>query len=188
MDSGPKIGFIVEGDDDKEIVEVLARRVLGERLGSFSPWPWRIQTVRIGGRAALHWANDAVVDLLAMGCVHVVLVMDADTSTKFEVERRRQHLEQRLGRQNGINATVCLAVPEIHAWLLSAFVEHPEAVRDTKAALQRHLDGRAQRSSELGRLAEELNLEEAGRRSPSLRRFLDVLRSLAEQPAPALRA
>jgi len=169
-----KIGFLVEGDVDKAVVEALASRILGP---SFRPY-----AVRLGGEVALPWAYATVLSLLEeKHYPHVVLVLDADSTNPNEVERRQQTLQGSLARHHlGANeVTVCLAVPSIEAWLLAGQRADPERVLQPKEELRRLL-GKLPLSVERATdLANALDLAIARQRAPSLDRFGATLERLA---------
>src|SRR5262245_20125869 len=105
MNAISKIGFIVEGDSDKAIVEALGRRLLGK---DFELFP-----VRLGNTIALPWAYATVLTLLEeKHCQHVILVLDADAVLERDVERKRCDIESMLiqHRLEKDEFTVCLAV------------------------------------------------------------------------------
>lgn len=168
-----KIGFIVEGDFDKEVVETLAVRLLGDR---FHP-----HTIRLGGKAALPWVWSTVLDLQARGYSHVIIVFDADVSIESEAERQRREVEMNL-QQHGAarNTSVCLAAPTIEAWLLANERMQPGDRSDPKGALHGRLPHQL-RSGDGARLAEELDIEQARKNSWSFEQFVRTLQSLTKR-------
>ena len=171
-----KLGFIVEGSFDKEVVEALAARLLGEQF--------HVHTVRLGGKAALPWVWSTVLDLRAGDYSHIIILFDADASLESEVERKRQDIEQRL-QQHGVarNTSVCLAVPSLEAWLLGGEPARLEGLSDPKGALERHLR-RPLKPGDGARLADELDSERTRSLSPSFDRFVRTLLELTRRPEP----
>ena len=125
-----KIGFVVEGEVDKAFVEELARRVLSPKLGQDE---LRVHAVRLGSEIALPWAYSSVLMLLEeKEYQHVLVVMDADTGRRSEAERKRHRIEDMM-REHHLTkdeVSVCIAVPEIEAWLLAEYLPEPEKVAD----------------------------------------------------------
>jgi len=169
-----KLGFIVEGDFDKEVIETLAVRLLGARF--------HVHTVRLGGKAALPWVWSTVLDLQARDYSHVIILFDADVSSESEVERQRREVELNL-QQHGAaqNTSVCLAVPTIEAWLLSNEPMRPEARSDPKGVLEMHL-GRPLQPGDGARLADDLNIEQTRKNSRSFEQFFQALHALTKRP------
>lgn len=174
MSDRRKIGFIVEGEVDRLIVEVFARRILGDA--------YLIYAVRLGGQAALPWAYVTAFKFVEKDYEKIILLFDADTIDEDEIDRKRRQVEETM-REHGMEeaVSVCVAVPEIEAWLLAGSSEKPE-VPDARALL---LKGAARDLETLRRLAGDLDLEQARRRSPSLNHFLQVLESVRDQQLQA---
>jgi hypothetical protein len=166
-----RIGFIVEGDLDRSIVEPLALRLLAGK-------PFAPQFIRVGGKAAFSSAYVTALKLLdRRRYEHVIVLFDADTIEPADIEWQREHIEQTL-RQHQLgpeDVSVCVAVPAIEAWLLTRYLENPESLADAKEALARQLAGTRVTPSVAARLAEELDLELARRRATSFRQFADTL-------------
>lgn len=169
-----KLGFIVEGDFDKEVIETLAVRLLGERF--------HIHTVRLGGKAALPWVWSTVLDLQARDYSHIIILFDADVSSESDVERQRREVEMNL-QQHGAarNTAVCLAVPAIETWLLTSGPPRPEARSDPKGVLEMRL-GRPLQPGDGARLADELDIEQARKNSRSFEQFVQTLQALMKRP------
>lgn len=168
-----KVGFVVEGDRDKEFVEGLAPRVL--------PSGSRVHVVRVGGKAALPWSFSTVAHLVARGYGHVMVLADADTDVPSEIRQYQRRLESNL-RRFGLDreARICLAVPMLEAWLLARYVDDPERDPDPKHTLERCLDGAP---PVIGALAKELPLDIARRRSKSFDTFVQTLEEFASPHA-----
>jgi hypothetical protein len=174
------IGFVVEGNIDKMVVEALTPRVTG---GAY-----RAQIVRIGGPIAVRWAYSTVLMLLEeKRCPHVVLLLDSDSAFPSQIERRRREVEAMLEehRLGSDEVSVCLAVPQIEAWLLAAYEESPEEHENPKLALFKHLDAKARTPEGLAEVARSLDIEVASKRSPSFDQFVRILRRIAERLAQA---
>jgi hypothetical protein len=177
-----KIGFIVEGDVDKAVVETLARRLLGEAFRAYA--------VRLGGAIAVRWAYSTVLMLLEeKHYQHVVLVLDADSSIKAELDRKRREIQVMLDQHDlgSEVVSVCLAVPEIEAWLLAAYVDRPEESVDPRGDLATLLQVRRLLPEKAAEIARELDIKKARSRSPSFDEFARLLEALAERlrQAPA---
>jgi hypothetical protein len=166
-----RIGFIVEGDLDRSIVEALVLRLLAGK-------PFEPQFVRVGGKAAFSSAYVTALKLLDSGRYeHVIVLFDADTVEPAEIEWQRERIEVTL-RQHQLgpeDVSVCVAVPAIEAWLLTRYLdlEKPESLPNVKEELGRRLGGMCITPSRAARLAEELDLDLARRRATSFRQFAD---------------
>ncbi len=177
-----KIGFVVEGDVDKAIVETLVPRLLGERFRAYA--------VRLGGSIAVRWAYSTVLTLLQeKHYPHVVLLLDADSSLKPQVDRKRREIEamfeeHRLGSDD---VSVCFAVPEIEAWLLAGYEDRPEESTDPKSKLMEHMRARRLVPARVIDVARTLDIEKARSRSPSFDEFVRTLERVAHRldQAPA---
>jgi hypothetical protein len=175
-----KIGFVVEGSVDKALVEALAPRIFGAGF--------EVQAIRIGGAIALRWAYSTVLTLLEeKHCHHVILLLDAGAQEPSQIDRRKQQIvamleEHRLGSDD---VSVCLAVPEIEAWLLAAYEERREERREPKAALLEHLGARRMLPDQAAEIARTLDIEKARTRSPSFDAFVRTLGGVAARFAQA---
>ena len=171
-----KIGFLVEGETDRLIVETIARKILPD-----SDW---VRVIRSGGGATLPWARDLVSLLLEeKDYLHVVVLVDADSINDRDIKSRRERVESMIDLDSFKgHASVCFAVPEIEAWLLAKYEPKPESYQHPKEYLTRLL--REQKNLSLrDRLQEEietLDLRLARRRSPSLNDFLQVIERVIE--------
>lgn len=177
-----KIGLVVEGDIDKVVVETLGRRVLGEGV--------RVYAVRQGGNLATRhtWATVQML-LDEKGYEHVIVLVDSDSILRREIDRKRAALEEQLAQHGFTDAetSVCTADPEVEAWLLTHFSEHPEESRDPKGEVARRIGRDPLTSEDAARIAEQIDLAAARRRSPSLDTFVATLERIARrsQHAPA---
>jgi hypothetical protein len=166
-----KIGFILEGDSDRIIVETLARRILSQNVG--------FDTVRLGGIAALPSAYTTVLLFLDNDYHHVVLVIDADSRDESEYAWRKQSVEESLQRYHVLEeVTICTAVPSIEAWLLAEYEPNPEQVANPKIALATHLGLTELSHNVIATLAQQLNIEKAKKRSKSFNNFVSKLRAV----------
>lgn len=176
-----KIGFIVEGDIDKAVVEAIARKVLSSRL---EPDSLKVHAIRLGSRIALPWAYSSVLALLdEHEYQHVIIVLDADTSLRPEVERKKRRIEDMM-RDHDLTpneVSVCLVVPEIEAWLLAKHLLEPEKESDPKSKLGENLPNGKLTIDRAGQLAKELDINTARKRSPSLENFVASLERLADK-------
>ena len=168
-----KLGFVVEGDRDRAILEALTRRLL--------PTGFQTHFVRLGGKAALPWAYTTVLDFLQKGYSHVFIVFDADTSDPAQVSRQREESLSIL-RRHGLaeHVSLCIAVPEIEAWLLAGLRQRPEQAASPKRIIAERLGLAGSSLVSLQRTAHELDLETAAARSPSLREFVRALEAIRE--------
>jgi hypothetical protein len=177
VDTIAKIGFIVEGDTDKTIVESLARKIFGPKF--------HVHAVRRGGKAALTWAyTSALVLLEDKGYAHVIVVADADTTDPDDVERQRRRLEGIMSEHHlGPDVvTVCMAVPVIDAWLLARYYDAPETIPDPGKVLETELwQSLGETENELAQAVRDLDITLARRRSPSFDRFVSTLERLDKQ-------
>jgi hypothetical protein len=174
------LGFIVEGDADRAVVEALAGRLLHGR--------WHFYTVRIGGKAALPSAHWTAALFFEKGYERVVLVFDVDSNDPADYAAQKQEVEESLRSHHvGDGTSVCPALPSVWTWLLAGHVENPESIGCPKDELARALGTTDLRVDDLQALAEGLDL--AARRSPSLKHFVEVLAEIrstaAPTPAPA---
>lgn len=183
-----KIGFVVEGDIDKAVVEEIARRILSMRLNST---PFKAYAVRLGGRLALRRAYSSVLALLDESEYdHVIVVLDADSARKDDVERTTRHYEDmmRAHQLTSDDVSVCLAVPTIEAWLLPDTFVKPEEVNDPKYELLTKLGVPRLHADRAQALASAVDLDKLRRRSPSFDKFAKALEHVADklmQPASA---
>jgi len=183
-----KIGFVVEGDVDKAVVEEIAQRILSMRLNST---PFKAYAVRLGGRLALRRAYSSVLALLDESEYdHVIVVLDADSARKDDVERiTRQYEDMMRTHQLTPNeVSVCLAVPTIEAWLLPDTFIKPEEVNDPKYELLTKLGVPRLHGDRAQALASEVDIDKLRRRSPSFDKFAKTLEQVADklmQPASA---
>jgi hypothetical protein len=182
MKTAKKIGFVVESDVDKAVVEALAPRLLGDSFHAYA--------VRLGGAIAVRWAYSTVLALLEeKQYPHVVLLLDADSTYKPEIERRGREIQAMLDEHDldSDAVSVCLAVPEIEAWLLAEYEERPEERQDPKVALLQHIKARRLVAPLAADLARKLDIARARARSPSFDDFARTLerasRRLDQAPA-----
>ncbi|MFT3766617.1 MAG: hypothetical protein QM820_14050 [Minicystis sp.] len=155
---------------------MLASRLLGEGFRAYA--------VRLGGAVALPWAYATVLMLLEeKHYPHVIMLLDADSNLEPQIDRKRHELEAMLEehRLGSDEVTVCLAVPEIEAWLLAAYVERPEESRDPKGDLAKHLHARRVLPQQAAELARTLDIDVARRRAPSFDTFVRSLTQVAER-------
>lgn len=169
-----RIAFIVEGDRDRLAVEALARRIWRDAL--------HMHTVRLGGKAAVPWLWSAVMTLLdEKHYDHVVVVLDADTTSEETIEYQREALWKQLTehRVTQDEVTIILAVPELESWLLSDQTEDPDLRTRTEFEARY---GRRD-PAVMAEVAERLDFEVGRKRSQSLDRFLSTLEALGQKHA-----
>jgi hypothetical protein len=165
-----KIGFVVEGDIDKVVVETLSHRLLGSAVRAYG--------VRLGGSMAVRWAYSTVLTLLEeKQYPHVVLLLDAGAVLEPEIDRKRKEIAAMLAEHDigAEEVSVCLAVPQIEAWLLAEFEEHPEESEDPKQALMNRMNVRRLLPADVHQLARSLDIAKARSRSPSFDEFVRTL-------------
>ncbi|HFD40459.1 MAG TPA: hypothetical protein ENJ31_11510 [Anaerolineae bacterium] len=175
LDMERKLGFIVEGDTDRIIVESFAQRLL--------PEGWRFHTVRLGGKAALPWAYTTVLMFLEEGYEHVIIVFDTDSLDEMEIARQKWEVVSTLeAHQVAHQTTVCPAVPVIEAWLLDdTYDGWPESLMQPQAALARQLGVSQLSPPVIRRQAMTLNIERAARRNSSLQCFITAIRNITQR-------
>ena len=164
-----KVGFIVEGDRDKLIVETLSHRIL--------PAEFDFHSVRIGGKAGLYTAYTTVLLFLDRDYQHTIIVFDKNESEDWLVPLVEETLE-RYGLVD--EATICPAVPAIEAWLLAEYEENPEQVANPKLALAAHLQLPELTLEVIANLAKKLDIAKARQRSESFDHFVCALHQVEQ--------
>lgn len=172
MEEPLKVGFIVEGEHDRIVVETIAGRVLPDGA--------TLRTVRIGGKAALGSIYSTVWAFREAAYDAVLVVFDTDADDlESQTTRVRRDLE-RHGIREGV--AICPASPELEAWLLAMTTDDPESLARPRRRLAETL-GRTPDAKDYERMARELDLEIVARRSPSFRAFLESLGSIGREPS-----
>jgi hypothetical protein len=147
-----KLGFLVEGDTDRLVVEAIARRILPRGIS--------FHTVRVGGKAALMSAYTSAIVLLSKGYDHVILIFDADTQDPESVVKQQVAIETTLVDHHlQEKVTVVAAIPTVTAWL---------GISLDKLS-----------TSDAARLASSLSISSAEANNPSIAHFGKLLRELA---------
>lgn len=156
-----RIGFIVEGDPDKAVVEALARRVL--------PAGVEFHTVRLGGKAALPMAYTSVLTLLAKSYDHVVVLFDTDSTLPESNAQQKEQVEESL-REHGVadRTSVCPAVPTVRDWILGG--------RQDVGSHRIGID-------ELRDFAQRLDLQQLKERNSSFAEFARILTGVVQNVA-----
>jgi hypothetical protein len=175
METARKIGFVVEGDVDKAVVETLAHRLLGDKFRAYA--------VRLGGSIAVRWAYSTVLTLLEeKRYPHVILVLDAGSTLEPQIERKRREIEAMLEehRLGSEDVSVCFAVPAIEAWLLAEYEDRPEESQDPRGRLLNHIQERRLVSARAAELARTLDIAKARARSPSFDELVRTLERVAQ--------
>jgi hypothetical protein len=140
------LGFVVEGEDDRQVVKCTTA-VMAERRGL---GPVHVPAIGLHGAPPEHLAASIARDLFNYGCHKVLVLLDAGNTDQRKLEDRRLRLGSHLLRdcpQHGI--PVLFAVPELEAWLLAddegltnAYGPKPtDAPTDPKELLQRWTGG-----------------------------------------------
>ncbi len=179
-----KMGFLVEGDIDKPVVETLARRLLREGDLQLHEDDVHVHVVRSGGKSTLPWAYSTINFLLQNKKFdHVMVLLDADTRYPPELERQREKVE-RMFREHGLDdeeVSVCFATPELEAWLLAGQLEKPEETTDAKRDLCRALGITRLTPERAAEQARGLDLKEARRKAPSFEQFAQKIEAVAKR-------
>lgn len=149
---------IVEGQTDGEVVKVIASKYLSNRPLSL--------VVAQGKRPLLR--NLKVYASAFKDSAGIVVLADADTSDKAEIETQKAQFQQIIGDSERPDIHVVFAVPEIEAWLGNT-------------------DFRRDRIRNFNKLFEELyhlqeQLEERAKTIPSLAEFISTLKALDTNP------
>jgi hypothetical protein len=174
-----RIGFIVEGDSDMEIIRALAARVAPTESASF-------HFVRLGGRAALPTAYTSAMVLLSKGYDHIIVIFDADSSEPEIIQERRSRVEDSLRRHRLLDlVAVCPAVPEVEAWVLAGMAGADISVTRPKLELSRLAEeGGSGGVSQL--IARAFDPALAARRNPSFADFAGTMKALAAHHSSAI--
>jgi hypothetical protein len=162
-----KLAFFVEGDMDKAFIEALVPRIIGQDAV--------VRVVRIGGKAAFSSTFYEAAQFVEAGYASVFLIVDADTALTSEIENQRQRLAEvfrRYGLEDRVQ--ICMAVPMLESWLLTAYQEDPERSTQPNRDLARFAG-----ASDIRTLATELSIDEARRRSRSFDAFVAALEAFA---------
>ncbi len=163
-----RLGFIVEGNSDRVVVEWIARELL--------PLETHIRTVRLGSHAALPSAYTSVLTFVSKGYDQVVLVYDSDTTLPDAVSEQQRTAELSLNEHGLLDrVSVCPAVPEIEAWLVAGIAELDPTVADPKELLRRFLGPSFFSGVDMDRLAAAFDVSLARRRSPSFSQFVEAI-------------
>lgn len=173
------IGFLVEGDIDKAVVETVGLRLLKKPLGDID---FDMNVVRLGGRAGIPWAWATVHAMLEEhGHDHVIVVLDADTIRQGRAANFRRNVQALLEQYHVSkdDASVCIAIPTIEAWLLAAYDEHPEQVENPKAKLCEILELEKLTAGKATELATALDIDLARKRAPSFDEFIKTVTKIA---------
>jgi hypothetical protein len=110
-----KIGFIVEGDVDKQVIAALVARIVPTV---------EFKVVRLGGKAALTTAHTTAALFLHRGYSRVFIVFDTDTTDKAEIETQRAAVESSLREHDLLaDCTIVPIAPSIHVWMSSKFLD-----------------------------------------------------------------
>ena len=169
-----KLGFIVESTKDKMIVETLARRILPEAV--------QFYTVRLGHRSGfVTSAYITAFKFLTKLYAHVLVIFDTDSTDELEIENKYNHYEATFVKYGLTrDVSLCPAVPQIEAWLLGHYIEHPELEADAKAKLADIMQ--ADGVTDLSQLAETADLDVMKKRSASFAQFVQTLQTVIAQP------
>jgi hypothetical protein len=163
-----KLAFFVEGDNDKEFIEALAPRILGEQV--------IVHVVRIGTKFGFSSSFYEALEFLDAGYTAIFVLVDADTEIESEVAQQRDELVDVFRRYAIADRVhVHMVVPMLEAWLLAAYGEAPERSTQPKEELARRAGGK-----KIGVLAAKLPIEQARTRSKSFGAFVTDLEAFAQ--------
>jgi len=180
------IGSIVEGYGDRTALPLIVRKI-AHNLGVFDidiRTPHRLNrsdmtTPKVGAAARIQRAGIGVD-----GFVIVLYDSDDDDPETTETATRK------IISEAGEDAIVCVAVREFEAWFLAgisslrgaasvrddaSFDGDPESPRDAKGRLEDAMTETYKETLHQARFAAQLDLDLAAGRSPSLRRFIELV-------------
>lgn len=175
-----KLGFIVEGDAAKAVLEELIPRLLP--AGRAVEYGF----VRLGGRAGLSTAYTSAIVLLSKNSDHVFIVFDAGSTLPAVVAEQKERVfagvrEYRLEA----DVTVCPAIPTIESWLLAGLRDQDPFAPDPTKRLGSMLGHPFDPAVDGPGLVAQLDLELASRRNESFAQFAEALASVVT-PAPGI--
>jgi hypothetical protein len=186
----PKLGFLVEGDVDKLLVEVLARKVASQLSPPVQP---RLATVRLAGTPRVRKMISEILFLVDKGYTPAVVVFDTDT---VPPDSYVAELESRLAANRVHDlARLVPVIPCIEAWVLAdeAAVQQvagkppPSAAeradRTPKEVLEQWLGGWGPREQE--QVAALLDPERIRLHDASFAHFEQLLQELLFTPSRA---
>jgi hypothetical protein len=156
------ITVIVEGRTDADVVKAIAGRLALNRPLSV--------VVAEGKRAIL--GNLKVYTRAFKNSAAVVVLADADTSDVTEIEIQKAQFQRIIQESERRDTRLVLAVPEIEAWL---------GKTDFRRGRIRHYNKLFEELHDL-----ETKLDEHVRANPSLKEFIEVLRTFDREPENTL--
>lgn len=185
----PKLGFLVEDDVDKLVVEALARKVASRLSPPVQP---RLATIRLAGTPRVRKMIPEILFLVDKGYVPAVVVFNTDT---LPPDSYVAELESRLAANRVHDlARLVPVIPSIEAWVLADEVAIQQVAgtpppgpaersdKTPKEVLEQWLGGWGPREQE--RVAELLDPERIRPREPSFARFERLLQELLLAPTP----
>ncbi|MDM8549973.1 hypothetical protein QUF72_07855 [Desulfobacterales bacterium HSG2] len=163
-----KLGFIVEGDTDKVIIETLARRLL--------PSDTQFHTVRTGSKSELfHSAHITVFKFLDKAYNHVIALFDTDSTDQDSIGERVLNCEEQFRRYDLLKqVTVCPVIPEIEVWLLANYFEPFEIYRP-KVMLAETIQ---EKQLDIEKLVQTADINLMKKRNASFASFVEMLQNL----------
>ncbi|MBI1929050.1 hypothetical protein HYR99_32990 [Candidatus Poribacteria bacterium] len=167
-----KLGFIVESHTDEIIVETLARCLL--------PSTAHFYTVPLGDKGGFYSAYTTVFKFLGKAYDHVIVLFDTDSTDPVEIEERQRRYEAQF-KKYGLDkdVTLCPAVPQIEAWLLANYVEHPEQHAHPGEKLAEALQVKKLTEDCIKQLAQTADIDVMKNRNPSFAAFVKTLQTVA---------
>lgn len=143
----PRIAFLVEGDEDKVVVEELLRRIATEE-NLRQP---QFKTVRLNGSPSVRYFIPELRQLHKQGYRHVVLVFDAHQEDERALLEQLQGKLHRAGMTNQDRVDLIAVTPSIEAWLLAddkalseVTDQKPQEGVPPKEAIRQMIGGRLQ--------------------------------------------
>jgi len=176
-----KLGFIVEGDSHKAILERLVPKLISASS------PIRCAFIRLGGRGALSTAYTSAIVLLGKKYDHVFIIFDTYTGYPDAVAEQEERVAAGV-RQFGLDedVTVCPAVLQLESWLLAGLPDQDAKMFDPKSSLSAML-GKAYSGVDDGPgLADRIDIQLAEQRSLSFAKFAHAVRSAVMTEATAV--
>lgn len=127
-----RIGIIVEGDDDKDVLETIFKKE--EWREKISREKIRVRPVGGGKIKNQGYVKSAAQLLREHGCEKMILLYDTDTPNKEEAEKEIKKHDGAV--INEFNITTAKAHISIESWILGCFedIGNPENFRDAKTA------------------------------------------------------
>ena len=112
-----KVAFIVEGDKEKHLVEVLAHKVVEQLQPSVTPC---FKTIRLGGPPQIQGLLTVVLILLARGYERFIVVFGTEGANTRQVSSMLEQIRAPLVRGGVAEGVVLIPVaPSLERWVLA---------------------------------------------------------------------